>query len=113
MITKEAGDVQSRCDNLGGPPNERSQSAKAQPLDHQFRERPCVLVVDDEPLVRAILQLGLERDNFDVWLASNGRDAIEVYEKRCDKIAVVLLDVGMPGLDGLQTLDALRKLNPK
>jgi CheY-like chemotaxis protein len=71
-----------------------------------------VLVVDDEHLVRIMVQLGLERNGFDVWLASGGREAIGLYRKHRDSIAVVLLDVRMPGLDGPQTLDALRELNP-
>jgi CheY-like chemotaxis protein len=70
-------------------------------------------VVDDEHLVRIMVQLGLERNGFDVWLASDGREAINLYRKYRGRIAVVLLDVRMPGLDGPQTLDALRELNPE
>ena len=84
-----------------------------QPLEQQVHERPGVLVVDDEALLRTMLQLSLEGNGFEVCLASDGRDAIELYGKHRDNIAVVLLDVRMPGLDGLQTLNALLKLNPK
>jgi CheY-like chemotaxis protein len=70
-------------------------------------------VVDDEHFVRSMLQLGLERNGFDVWLAANGREAIDLYRLHQDRIAVVLLDVRMPGLDGPGTLDALRELNPQ
>jgi CheY-like chemotaxis protein len=70
-------------------------------------------VVDDEHLVRIMVQLGLERNGFDVWLASDGREAIRLYRKHRGRIAVVLLDVCMPGLDGPRTLDALRELNPE
>jgi CheY-like chemotaxis protein len=59
-----------------------------------------------------LLQLGLQRAGFDVWLASNGREAIDVYREHRESIGVVLLDVRMPGLDGPGTLDALRELNP-
>jgi DNA-binding response OmpR family regulator len=70
-------------------------------------------VVDDEHLVRIMVQLGLERDGFDVWLASNGREALRLYRTLRHRIGVVLLDVCMPDLDGPATLDALRKLNPE
>jgi CheY-like chemotaxis protein len=70
-------------------------------------------VVDDEHFVRSMLQLGLERNGFDVWLAANGREATDLYRLHQDRIAVVLLDVRMPGLDGPGTLDALRELNPQ
>jgi CheY-like chemotaxis protein len=72
-----------------------------------------VLVVDDEHLVRLMVQLGLERISCEVWLASNGREAIQQYRKHRARIDVVLLDVRMPGLDGPQILDVLRELNPK
>ena len=105
--------MQTTRGSLINSPDETCPAAKGMPMQRQFRERPGVLVVDDEPPLRAMLQLSLERDGFDVYLASDGRDAIELYEKHRDNIAVVLLDVRMPGLDGLQTLDALLKLNPK
>jgi DNA-binding NtrC family response regulator len=105
--------MESSCGNLVDPPNESNTAAKDQPFKQQFQEKPGVLVVDDDPLLRDMLQLALEGNGFDVCLASNGRDAVELYGKHCENIAVVLLDVCMPGLDGLQTLDALRKLNSK
>jgi CheY-like chemotaxis protein len=76
-------------------------------------EKPGVLVVDDEHFLRIMVQLSLERDGFDVWLASNGREATRLYRKHRESIDVVLLDVRMADLDGLQTLDALREQNPK
>ena len=91
---------------------ERISTADGEPAARDPSERPGVLVVDDDRLVRIIVQLGLERDGFDVWLASSGLEAIDLYQKHQSRIAVVLLDVRMPGLDGPQTLDALRKLNP-
>jgi CheY-like chemotaxis protein len=75
--------------------------------------RPGVLVVDDDHFVRHLVQLGLERDGFEVWLAAGGREAIRLYRQHRESSGVVLLDVRMPGLDGLQTLEALRELNPE
>jgi CheY-like chemotaxis protein len=95
------------------PPAERREAAESQPAVRQFRQKPGVLVVDDEHLVRIMVQLGLERSNFDVWLASSGREAIHLYRKHRERIDVVLLDVRMAGLDGPQTLDVLRELNPQ
>lgn len=70
------------------------------------------LVVDDDDIVRVVVQLGLERNGFEVWAASNGRDAVNLYREHQDRIAVVLLDVCMPEMDGPQTLQALQELNP-
>jgi CheY-like chemotaxis protein len=74
-------------------------------------EKPGVLVVDDDHLVRCMVQLGLERSGFYVWSTGSGCEAIELYRKQRDHIAVVLLDVQMPGLDGPATLERLRELN--
>jgi CheY-like chemotaxis protein len=76
------------------------------------RRKPGVLLVDNDHLIRVMLQLGLERKGFDVLLAPNGREAIQLYREHRESIAVVLLDAHMEGLDGPATLDALRRLNP-
>lgn len=98
---------------LMDPPDKKSQAAVAEPTDRQLRNKPGVLVVDGDRLMRIMLQLGLERNGFDVWLAPNGREAIDLYREHRENIAVVLLDVRMPGLDGPRTLDALRELDPE
>jgi CheY-like chemotaxis protein len=98
---------------LVDPPAEESEAAQGEATLRQPRDKPGVLVVDDNHLVRIMVQLGLERNGFDVWMASGGREAIRLYRQHRDSIAVVLLDVHMPRLDGPQTLEALRELNPE
>ena len=98
--------------NLTDPPEETSQTAEVEPAVRQTSEKPGVLVVDDEHMVRIMVQLGLERNGFDVLLARSGPEAIDIYRGHAEEIAVVLLDVCMPGLDGLETLEVLRELNP-
>jgi CheY-like chemotaxis protein len=93
-------------------PVESGQPAGGERRTSPLPERPGVLVVDDEHLVRIMLQLSLERNGFEVWLASSGREAIHLYQVHRNHIDVVLLDVRMPNMDGPATLDALRDLNP-
>jgi two-component system KDP operon response regulator KdpE len=65
-----------------------------------------VLVVDDEPDMRRALRAGLEGREFDVRGVASGEEALrEVAAWRPD---VVLLDLGLPGLDGFATLERLR-----
>ena len=65
-----------------------------------------VLIVDDEPAVRAALDRALRLDGYDVELAADGHEALDrVAEVRHDAI---VLDVAMPGLDGLQVCRRLR-----
>jgi anti-anti-sigma factor len=71
-----------------------------------------VLVVDDETAVLGVLAARLRIEGYKVWVAGHGHQAIEFYLRHRDEIAVVLLDVLMPGLDGPHTLTALQKLCP-
>jgi CheY-like chemotaxis protein len=71
------------------------------------------LVVDDEACMRAVLNLSLRQQGFAVWLAADGREALDLYRKRRWAIDVVVMDVRMPGLDGPQTLALLQQLNPR
>ncbi len=68
-----------------------------------------IMYVDDEPDIRAIVEMTLEMiGGFSVTLCNSGQEALErVQEARPD---LVLLDVMMPGMDGPQTLVALRRM---
>ncbi len=70
-----------------------------------------LLVVDDEKGIRAILQQVLEYEGIEVKVASTGREGLALFEEF--RPNVVLLDVKMAGLDGLDTLTRLRELNPE
>jgi CheY-like chemotaxis protein len=73
-------------------------------------ERPGILIVDDDPLLRMLLNLGLRHHGFRVWQAGGGREAVAVYRQYSALIDLVLLDVGMPDLDGPHTLAALQEV---
>lgn len=110
---RKACNMRQPPSKLSDPPDGKSQAAAAVPTVRQPCEKPGVLVVDEDHFVRIVVQLGLERNGFDVWLARSCREAIDLYRRHTEEIAVVLLDVRMPGLDGLRTLEVLRELNPK
>jgi len=71
-----------------------------------------ILVVDDDLLIRTLFTTCLAGQGFEVWTAGSGAEAIEFYREHGSAIAVVLLDVRMPGLDGPHTLVRLRQLDP-
>src|SRR6476661_5018671 len=65
-----------------------------------------VLIVDDEPAVRAALDRALRLDGYEVELAADGREALDrLADVRHD---AVVLDVAMPGIDGLEVCRRLR-----
>ena len=68
-----------------------------------------VLVVDDDPDVRALVRELLARAGYDVTEAADGRVALRLlYDERPD---LVLLDISMPGLDGWATLERIREVS--
>jgi CheY-like chemotaxis protein len=72
-----------------------------------------VMIVDDEACVRGILNSEMQQQGFAVWLAANGWEALEEYQRHYEAIDVVLMDVCMPRLDGPETLAAFRNINPQ
>jgi two-component system response regulator AtoC len=70
-----------------------------------------ILLVDDEPGMQRYIRTLLEVDNYKVETASTGEEALELFQKGL-RPDMVLLDLLMPGIDGLQTLEELRKLQP-
>ena len=64
------------------------------------------MAVDDELQMRDLLNLFLTRNGYEVILASNGEDAIELAEKENPQI--ILLDIKMPGIDGIEVCRRLR-----
>jgi two-component system KDP operon response regulator KdpE len=64
-----------------------------------------ILVVDDEPPIRKLLRMGLTSQGYDVLDAPNGRIALELLAKKPD---LVILDLGLPDVDGLDLLRTMR-----
>lgn len=69
-----------------------------------------VLIVDDEPGIRRILKGVLEDEGFAVEAVSSGEAALRAFEQRV--YSCVLLDVWLPKMDGLETLEKLRAAYP-
>jgi CheY-like chemotaxis protein len=69
-----------------------------------------VLVIDDEPEVRQVLHEFLASRGYEVCLASSGIEALEHLDKL--KPDLVLLDVAMPGIDGVETLRRIVAVDP-
>src|SRR5437660_9859339 len=68
-----------------------------------------VLVVDDEEIMREILETLLSREGYDVRLASSGAQGLELA--RALPFDAAIVDIMMPGLDGIATLDELKRID--
>ena len=69
-----------------------------------------ILLVEDEVSIRKFIKINLEREGFDVFEAGSGEEGLEIAEK--EKPAIVLLDIMLPGIDGFEVCDRLRKTFP-
>ncbi len=73
----------------------------------------AVLVVDDDATIRTMLAIALPRFGLPVFLACDAEEALTLYQQYQQLIGVALIDVQMPGRNGLELLAALRQLNPQ
>lgn len=94
MVDRITGDL----DRLTRPP--------PTPGDRHWDRHLKVLIVDDDPALLRILQVGLEAEGHDVTLASDGRTALERVE--AEHPDVMLLDVSIPVMDGWRVMEQLR-----
>src|SRR5918992_123854 len=74
-------------------------------------KKGSVLVVDDEEIMRDVLETLLTAEGYRVDLAKTGEEGLESYERR--SYDVVLLDVSMPGIGGLRALEEFLKGDPE
>jgi CheY-like chemotaxis protein len=76
------------------------------------RGHETVLVVDDEPGLRALTKTGLQQCGFDVLTVESGEQALEILRKGEPGVDVVLLDLTLPGISGEKVLRAVRSFMP-
>jgi DNA-binding NtrC family response regulator len=69
-----------------------------------------ILIIDDEQGIRDLLDTLLCRKGYDVVVAENGREGLKVFRR--ERRDVVVLDLKMPGMDGLTVLQEIRHLDP-
>ena len=77
-----------------------------------WRGHGRILVVDDEESVRAVVAHAIENLGFSVTLAADGREAVTIFTAQPDAFALVVMDLTMPHLDGVEATAQLRRLRP-
>ncbi|MDP2276697.1 MAG: response regulator, partial [Nitrospirota bacterium] len=68
-----------------------------------------ILVVDDEKFITWSLKQHLEKEGYEVFTAQSGEEGIELFKAELPDI--ILLDIYLPGISGLETLETIRKIN--
>jgi len=72
--------------------------------------KPCILLVDDEEIMRDVISRLLQEAGYRVITSSSGEDGLEQIQQ--EPVGLVLLDLMLPGLDGLGTLEGMLDLDP-
>jgi DNA-binding NtrC family response regulator len=75
------------------------------------KDRYRILIVDDEEIVRESLSAWLAKDGYSVGTASDGPTALTMLNR--ERWSILLVDMKMPGMDGLQVLEQARRLQPE
>ena len=71
-----------------------------------------ILIAEDQEMVRNMATTMLEHLGYSVIPAADGREAIELFQSHQGQISCLLTDLSMPGMDGWETLEAIRKIQP-
>jgi CheY-like chemotaxis protein len=90
-----------------------AEAERAVPSDGRRGTGETILIVDDEEAIRSVLTRLLERSGYRVLPAADGAEAVAIYAARGGEIALVVTDVSMPRMSGMQLVVALRALNPE
>ncbi len=88
-------------------------AADVQELDGGWNGYGTVLIADDEEAIREVTTSLLERLGFRVIMAADGLETVDRYIEHSEEISVLLMDINMPRLNGLETALRIRHINPK
>lgn len=80
-----------------------------EPTNTRSAETPRILVVEDDPTLRSTLTFNLTRQGYDVITAEDGLVALEAFGRHGDSLDLIILDVMLPGMNGLQVLRHVRQ----
>ena len=71
-----------------------------------------ILIIDDEEMIVALSQTILEQHGYTVYTATNGRDGLLLYNQKYQQVDLVILDLSLPYLSGIEVLHRIRKIHP-
>jgi len=94
-------DFSAACfDNIDNASTDRNMSESIQ-------QQMAILVVDDEPSIRHLVEKTVHRNNYACFTASNGEEALEILAR--EAVDVVITDIAMPRMDGIQLTERIRQ----
>lgn len=94
------------------PVSEQTEAATENGRQEIVKGSGKILLVDDEPMIREVLKEFLRTLGYESESASNGREALRLYEEKWQTIDLVILDMLMPEMDGGMVFEAMKRINP-
>ena len=98
--------------NIFLPATAKAATGKISTLKSVMPGEGTVLLVDDEPMILEVGRQMIQRLGYNVIVAKSGESAIDMYRQKSGQIDLVILDMIMPKMDGGQTFDRLKELDP-
>jgi PAS domain S-box-containing protein len=95
------------------PATDKAMVEEAPPQQEAPRGAETILLVDDEAIVLEVAGEMLQHLGYRVHCVGSGQEALAVYHEKKDEIALVILDMVMPGMSGGVTFDHLKQINPQ
>ncbi len=99
--------------NIYLPASEKEVIEEEKPGGDTLMGSETVLLVDDEDMIIEIAEALLERLGYKVLIATSGKEAIEIYDKKKERIDIVVLDMIMPDMSGSEAYDSLKETDPE
>ncbi len=105
-----AADVPIQPESLSAQVQEKTDPQSAKP--HPLGDQEAILLVEDNATLRLTMSKMLTLIGYRVLDAADGVQAIKLYQQHSDQIALVITDLTMPNMSGIELVVALRELNP-
>ena len=119
IITRHKGQIECKSEKDVGtefiiklPITEKKPETAGEEADVKSVKHAEILLVEDEKMVRESLVNALDAYGYSVIEAVNGKDAIEKYEEHKHKIDLIISDIVMPVMDGIEMYSRISKTNP-
>lgn len=112
ILTVGGGDGVGRSFRIYLPAMEGTRTEAAGCAPQILNGTETILIVDDEEVVLDVNREILESQGYAVLAARSGKEALEIYRQRRGEIALVLLDMVMPGINGEETFGLLKRIDP-
>lgn len=112
MITVKSEIGQGTTFNIYLPSSDKEVYRVTPMTDRSIRGSETVLLIDDEELILEVGEAMLEALGYNVIIAPDGGQAIELVEQKGAEIELVILDLIMPGLEGGKVFDRIREIQP-